>query len=282
MATAFPVRWHVGRHRVLPVTATAAWEPAHEDSWKRKQKPLLPMSSWNEMSRWEFLPWGSWMENLLWVGHDEVQGIPVVGMKFGNGIRLSSHHADVERKCCLWGLRRSPRAVCTFCCGLWGQTCSQHKSNQHGSKGVSRASGLYQTWLSFPLEVTCAVTGGNVTCRNITMQKSHWFVRDKVTYNSVKQVFAQLQPWFYWYSKHGCWALEKDSLFLLMLYIKTFICTRTQILFCISGSICSGRCIWSEQRGTCSVQAHQLDLQFRVATKLETATTRVTFLALSC
>lgn len=176
----------------------------------------------------------------------------------------------------------APRTVCTFCCGLWGRTCSQHKSNQHGSEGVSRASGLYQTWLSFPLEVTRAVTGRNVTCRNITMQKSHGFVRDKVTYNSAKQVFVQLQPWFYGYSKHGCWALEKDSLFLLMLYNKTFIWTRTQILFCASGSICLGRCIWSEQRGTCSVRAHQLDLQLKAATKLESATTRVTFLALSC
>lgn len=30
-ATAFPAQWHIGRHRILPVTTDAAWEPACED-----------------------------------------------------------------------------------------------------------------------------------------------------------------------------------------------------------------------------------------------------------
>lgn len=81
----------------------------------------------------------------------------------------------------------------------------------------------------FPHVVTCALTGENVICGNITVQKSHQFVQLNVTYNYPKEVSAVLQPCFYWYSKHDCWALDKDPLLPLMLYMKKIIFT-SQIL----------------------------------------------------
>lgn len=190
-ATVFPVQWHIGRHYILPVTTNAAWEPPCEDlvwdSWKSvKKNPtavheflkwyvptgVLSMGILNEKPNFGETSWSTRHSNF----GDETWETDLT--------RLSPCY--VKQKCRLWGLRNSPSAVCTFCHGLWGQICSQRKCSQHGSMGVSQASGLYQmkTWLYFPLEITCAVTVGNVTCRNITMQKSHWFVWYKVTRNS--------------------------------------------------------------------------------------------------
>lgn len=59
-ATAFPVQWHIGRHRILPIMKNTAWEPAHEhlgwDSWKSAQK--------EHTEAHEFLKWNVPMELL--------------------------------------------------------------------------------------------------------------------------------------------------------------------------------------------------------------------------
>lgn len=59
-ATAFPVQWHIGRHRILPIMKNTAWEPAHEhlgwDSWKSAQK--------QHTEAHEFLKWNVPMELL--------------------------------------------------------------------------------------------------------------------------------------------------------------------------------------------------------------------------
>lgn len=96
-----------------------------------------------------------------------------------------------------------------------------------------------------------------------------------------KIVFVLLWPWFSWYYKHDWWALEKDLLFLLMLYIKMFVFTESDTIPCFRKYLFRHTCICSEQRGTCSVQEHQLVLQLMMATKLETASTRSIVLALS-
>lgn len=54
-ATAFPVQWHIGRHRILPILTNAALEPAYEhlgwDSWKSAQK--------EHTEAHEFLKWNA-------------------------------------------------------------------------------------------------------------------------------------------------------------------------------------------------------------------------------
>lgn len=191
-ATAFPVQWRIGRHCILPVTTNAAWEPAYEDlvwdSGKSVQK--------NPTAVHEFLKWNVPMGVLSMAILNEKPNFSGTSWSIRHSnFRNETWETDLTHLSPCWcktkmQLVRSEKQpqVCTFCHGLWDQICSQHKCNQHGSMGVSQTSGLYQMkmWLYFPLEVTCAVTGGNVTCRNITMQKSHWFVQYKLTHNSPK------------------------------------------------------------------------------------------------
>lgn len=204
--------------------------------------------------------WESLMRNLTLVGRYEVQGIPVLGYKCGQQIWPWSDHADVKYRCHMWGLRMQFAPFAMVCRARLSASANPVMDPWESVKPVD-------VILFFPLEVTYAVTG-EMTCKNIIMQKSHWFMQDKVTYNNLKQVFVLLQPWSCRYSKHDCWPLEKEQLFLLTVHIKTLIFTRTQILFCASESICLDRCIGSGQRGTYSVQEHQLDLWLSMATNL--------------
>lgn len=141
-ATAFPVQWHIGRQRILPIMTNAAHERLRRDSWK---------SAWKEHTEaHEFLKWNVPME-LLSTGilneKPDFSGTSCCkrhsnsGNETGKWSGLIYHHASVKQKCSLWGLRNSPNALCAFCHGLWGQICSQSKCSQHGFTRVSQASG---------------------------------------------------------------------------------------------------------------------------------------------
>lgn len=122
--------------------------------------------------------WESLTRNLTLVGRYEVQGIPVLGFKRGQQIWPWSDHADVKYRCHMWGLRMQFAPFAMVCRARLSASANPVMDPWESVKPVD-------VILFFPLEVTYAVTG-EVTCKNIIMQKSHWFMQDKVTYNNLK------------------------------------------------------------------------------------------------
>lgn len=223
------------------------------------------------------------MKNRILVGHHEAHGIQILRMKPGKQIWLIYHHADVKEKCSLWGLKNSPSADCTSAMVYGAVFAASVKAISmdpwESVKPVDCTGWRHDS--IFPLKSLVQLQG---QCH---MHKHHHAEKPliRAVWSNIqlsKIVFVLLWPWFSWYYKHDRWALEKDLLFLPMLYIKMFVFTKSQILSHVLESyLFRHRCICSEQRGTCSVQEHQLVLQLMMAIRLETASTRSTVLALS-